>query len=207
MGESTGAFEDMCFSDWAEDIQTVARQIRMTYSNEPLILHGLGLGGLLAACLFEKGLGDALLLWSAPECGTHVLREALMRRLSIDYILKAAGPRKTFADYVADLNADVPLRVEGYRWARRLWEDAGNFELPPAYAAGTENTERHQRAWKHVKLDQSHAPLIAGLGQWRALNPRAQVQPTPLNPDLTVFFGGNMDWISKLAGARQEEAS
>ena len=200
VGESTGAFETLCFSDWAEDIRRVAGQIRMSHPGQPLILHGLGLGGLLAARLFfEDGLGEGLLLWSAPDCGSKVLREALMRRLSIDYVLKAEGPRRSFDDYIADLNAGSPLKVEGYSWSRRLWEDAVDFKLAAEFGSGKEGVVGDNRLWKHVKLDQSHAPLITGLGQWRALNPRAQVLPTALSPDLGAFFAENVKWISKAA--------
>jgi PST family polysaccharide transporter len=202
VGESTGSFEKMNFRTWSEDIQVVAKWARTEFPAGPLILHGLGLGALLAADRFEKGLGDGLLLWAAPNSGEVVLREGLMRRLSIEYVLQAKGTRKTYDNYVADLKAGILLQVEGYPWSRFLWDDAGNFRLPAEYLPGTEGVHENGRAWKHVMLDKPHIPLVSGLGQWQAINPRAEVKVFPLNPDLTGFFAGNVDWMCTALGKR-----
>ena len=58
----------------------------------PLVLHGLGFGGLLAAKHFSQQIGDALLMWSPPKSGReYSLRAALMRefwQLMLDFFLR-----------------------------------------------------------------------------------------------------------------------
>ncbi len=192
-GESTGLFENVCFTAWFEDLMILGRQLKAKFPAAPLALHGLGLGALLSAFAFEQGLGDALLLWSPPASGREVLREALLRRLAADFVVNRNTPRKTFEDYVSDLQSGGVLNVEGYRWSKALWDDAAHFELP-AFAEPKSNSDK-SRPWKSVKLQQEHAPLVAGLGQWRAVNPSAVVRKIPLNPDLRPFFDENLDWL------------
>jgi pimeloyl-ACP methyl ester carboxylesterase len=206
VGESSGEFEEMSFADWAEDIQAVAEQVRAKSPGGPLVLHGLGMGGLLAADVFRKGIGDALLLWSAPECGTDVLRAGLTRQLAASYGEQTQGLRRTYADFIAELEAGKVIEVEGYRWSRRLWQDAAAFRLAGADSRGRQDTTGLGKPWKHVTLNQSHAPLISGMGQWLALTLNPVLRRVALNPDLGAFFHENLKWICEVTGQPAQES-
>jgi alpha/beta superfamily hydrolase len=205
VGESSGEFEDMSFADWSEDIQRAAEWIRANFPSGPLVLHGIGLGGLLAAGILRKGIGDALLLWSAPECGTDLLREGITRQLAVAYGQQTQGPRRTYADFIAELEAGKIIEVEGYRWSKRLWQDASAFRLAGADSSGCQKTTAFGKPWKHVTLNQSHAPLVSGMGQWLALTLNPVLRPVPLNPNLEVFFQENLNWICEAIGKRAQD--
>src|SRR5277367_3622317 len=63
IGESTGVFEELNFTHWSEDVILLADWLKCRSPHTPLSLHGLELGGLLAASAFHQGIGDGLLLW------------------------------------------------------------------------------------------------------------------------------------------------
>lgn len=196
VGESTGQFREMSFSTWVDDILAVARRTRNLCPGCPLVLHGIGLGGLLVAHAF-RSIGDALLMWSAPQSGADILRDALKRQLAVNFGQEeqAAGPRN-YNDFVAELEAGKGLEVEGYRWSNRLWKEASTFaltEMGPGRSGATPNTGK---PWKHVALNQSHFPLISGAGTWLALSLNPVLRKVALNPDFQVFFGENARWIS-----------
>jgi alpha/beta superfamily hydrolase len=79
IGESTGEFEDMTFADWVEDVRLLYAWLAARPSQVPLLLHGVGLGAILAGHAFHEGLGDGLMLWSAPANANQALRATLMR--------------------------------------------------------------------------------------------------------------------------------
>src|ERR1700733_13954557 len=66
IGESTGAFGDMSFENWIEDVHLLAGWLKRRSPDAPVILHGLEMGAVLAGKTFETGVSDALLLWAAP---------------------------------------------------------------------------------------------------------------------------------------------
>ncbi len=195
VGESTGEFEDMNFTTWANDVNFLARWLDSRPGSLPLALHGLGLGSLLAANSFAQGLGQCLLMWAAPASGRDVLKEGLMRRMSIDYVMQAHTKRKTFEDYVAILESGESIEVEGYPWTRHLWHPATGLDLAEMLGGNSDSGTLGHRAWKAVKLDKSKVPLVAGLGSWQALNPRATVGRVPLNPDFSPFYQDGLSWI------------
>lgn len=203
-GESTGDFEQMTFADWAEDVRFVADWALSRAPSLPLVLHGLGLGALLSAHAFASGRGRRLLMWGAPANGRDVLKEGLMRRLSMDFVLQAGGPRPSFNDYVARIDGGEHLEVEGYRWTRALWHGAGEFDLHAMLGGTGTSGECDGRAWRSVKLDRSKVPLVSGLGSWQALNPRATVGKVPLHPDFSEFFSENTAWLSSPGGSAIE---
>jgi alpha/beta superfamily hydrolase len=195
-GESTGDFAGFGLLDWQADVQHVAGWAESTWPKLPLLLHGLGMGGLLAQQVFSAGQGDGLLMWSAPAKGRDVLSQALILRLSMDMVFHRPEERKTAQQYIELLNAGQAIEVDGYRWSSRLWQSAEGMQLDPAYrqpGAGTE--PQNHRPWKHIRLDPAKAPLIASPSQWRAMNPRAYVPRSPLNPDFAQFFEENLVWL------------
>jgi hypothetical protein len=192
VGESSG--EKVSFAKWIEDILFMANWIKKQYPGVPLTMHGLGLGGLLASQAFARGCGDALLLWSAPATGEEALREGLMRRMAMDYALTQDGKRKTWQDYMNELNSGINIPVQGFALTGVLWNEAAACKL---YLPGQGDNASDQRPYRQVKLDRSAAPLIAGIGQWRALNPALRIGYVPLNPDLSPLFEENLQWIVK----------
>lgn len=203
-GESTGDFEEMTFADWAEDTAHLAAWLARREPALPLALHGIGLGAALAARAFADGHGDALLLWAAPASGREVLKEGLMRRMSMDFVMQPKGARKSYDDYVAQIEAGERLEVEGYRWTRSLWHSAEGFELAAMLGGSGDTGSRADRPWRSIKLDRSKVPLVSGLGSWQALNPRATVGKVPLHPDFSAFFKTNADWLADAAGIATE---
>ena len=194
-GESTGLFHHMTFSLWLEDILLFTRFLRAQNLPRPLILHGLGLGALLASHAFAQNAADILSLWSPPKTGTDVLSEALRRRVMIDYVTLPPDQRQTTQHYIQQIENGQTLEVEGYRWSPQMWHDAKNFPLllPSPSPQGGAPTPFFQIQY----LDRHAEPLVAGLGQWRALNPRAQASAFPLNPPLTDLFTTNTLWLSQ----------
>lgn len=186
-GESTGAFEKQSMAGWVEDMNACVSFLRSQTPGLPLVLHGLGFGGLLAAKLFSEQTGDALLLWSPPNSGREALRAALMRRLAIDFGLFKPGERKSWKDYMAELENNGAVDVEGYACSRDLWQASKDFSLITPDSAG--------RPWKRVDLDKSAEPLVGGIGQWRAADPDGVYSDLRLNPDLSAIYEENFQWI------------
>ena len=183
VGESTGAFEDMGFSSWTDDIEFLADWLRSRTPNVPVVLHGLGLGGLLASRVFAAGTGDALLSWSAPKSANELLRRELSRRVAVEQMSRSANERKPLAEYVRQLETGDPLEVRGYDWSANLWRESFQFEAPSSWP--------DERPVKQVKLDSS-ASLLTGASY-----------VSSLNPDLSKLFTENFEWIANSVAAIQ----
>jgi len=183
IGESTGKFEQMSFDNWIEDVGLLAAWLNSRSPHVPLVLHGLELGALLASNAFASGVGDALLLWSAPNSAHEVLRAALLRRISVDNMFRYGDRRKRVSDYLAQLETGL-LEVDGYQWSNRLWLDAFHLELP----AGIENEgsafPAGNRPVRMTALDNSAEPLV-----------KSSMYVT-INPDLSGLFTDNFEWIT-----------
>jgi hypothetical protein len=188
IGESSGNFADTSYANWMEDVANQAERMQKEFPGVPLILHGLGLGGLFASNIFKQGVGNALILWSAPTSGEEALREGMMRRMAGDM---GSGKKATFQDYLNEMNAGAPLAVQGYPISGRLWNEASQCKL---YVP---DGQADKRPIRQVKLGKDHAPLIAGIGQWRALNPSLRIGSVPLNPDLSPLFEETVAWIEQ----------
>jgi hypothetical protein len=186
-GESTGKFETMSFAAWRDDAALCVAHLRRMNPNLPLVLCGLGIGGVLASRLLKEGTGDALLLWSAPDQVNAALKDILARRISFDYAQSREGAPKTWADYVRLLECGGEINVEGYPVSGGLWGESFEWRLELPEAGG--------KPWKRVLLGSAEIPLVSGIGIWRALNPRSRMAHYPLNPNLSGFFGENVRWI------------
>lgn len=187
VGESTGAFEEMSFDNWVEDVAMLAQWLKSRQPEVPLVLHGLELGAVLAGKVFETGLGEAWLSWAPPEGGNQALRATLLRRVSADNMFKYGHERRLLSDYVGQLESGQPLEVDGYQWSSKLWRDSYRFELAPADGG---------RPVRTVKLDKHAAPLVKG----------SSVGYEVINRDFSELFADNYAWIAnslKLAPARQ----
>lgn len=128
MGESTGEFTAMTLSEWQRDLVTVLDHGQRVHPGLPVVLLGMRMGALLAANCFVEGLGDALLMWNAPDSGQKMLWEVLRRNLAAE-LVHAGGARRTREDYVAMLEAGQAVNVDGYFWTRSLWADLPQHAL------------------------------------------------------------------------------
>jgi pimeloyl-ACP methyl ester carboxylesterase len=189
MGESTGRFQDTSFSTWLNDVELGLQFLRRRVGPQPVILHGIRLGALLAATLFNQGEGDALLMWS-PVAGRDLLMEGLRLRLLMDFTNNRGGPRKSRDDYIAELMAGRVVEVQGYLWSKRLWEEAEQFPLRLP-------CDGSQRPWLHVRLERKpppdagpsvHAPI--------PIAPFA-IGGDPMDPRLKAPFEPSLAWLER----------
>jgi len=188
VGESTGQFEQMSFDDWLDDVCHTARFLDRRADGCPLILNGLGFGGLLVAKAFGKiPRADGLLLWSAPICGRDMLYDMLRLRLMTDFAVTGNTQRSSRDQYIAQLQAGKLVEVEGYHWSKRLWDQAASYQLELPDDAGV---------YRSVQLSTAVGPLAGG-GAGRNAGPRARSRPQPLSPDLTDLFTENLHWLDQ----------
>jgi pimeloyl-ACP methyl ester carboxylesterase len=128
IGESTGRFEDYCLSDWRQDVEICARQIRERCPNQAIGLWGVRAGALLASEAFGAGLADGAML-CAPMDGQPLLRDILRRTLVADMLARPRGKRSTREEIVTSLECGAVVNVDGYAWSRRLWQDAATHRV------------------------------------------------------------------------------
>ena len=162
IGESTGAFEEMTFADWSQDVRLLAAWLETRLPHAPLVLHGLGLGAVLAGRAFDEGFGDGLLLWSPPENANQALRTTLMRWVGLEQIFKFGDDRKAASDYIRELEQGSSLEVDGYCWSASLWQDSFRLTLPQALASEQSAAVAYKRPVRIVRLTRDAAPLAKG---------------------------------------------
>jgi alpha/beta superfamily hydrolase len=179
LGESTGDFEAMSLAAWKKDVAAAARVLRQRDVEAPLILHGLRLGGLLAAELFAEGVGDGLLLWAPPASARSHLWETLRRNVFTDMVVSPTSKPKTREAYAAELEAGRRVNVEGYVWTPELWRESERWTLRLPAAGGP-------RPWRSV--DGPAAARFWESGQ-------------RLVPDTAALFEASVAWLDGLRGA------
>jgi hypothetical protein len=194
VGESTGRFEDAGFEDWHADLCAAAHLLAWRAPQVPLVLHGLGLGALLATRAFDGGLGDALLSWLAPTSGRAMLFEQLKLRLANDMVLRPPD-RRSREEYLAAIEAGETIDVEGYAWTRRLLEHADAFVASPDAAADP------RRARHAPTLDPLSAHVFGGVGPNPARDGSGGRPMRFVNPDLSVLFEQNLSWLRAVASS------
>jgi pimeloyl-ACP methyl ester carboxylesterase len=146
LGESSGVFAEMTFHQWEEDLRAGLEQLRRLCPEGPVLLHGLRLGALLAAKVFQTDGADGLLLWDPPESGRAHLLEVLRRKVGADNLEGTGGGARSREDYIARLEAGERVEVEGLPWSQGLWRSAEAYPL--ALPARDE-----KRRWRAVHLD------------------------------------------------------
>ena len=131
IGESTGAFERLCFSDWRRDVESCIRHITGESRSVPVALWGVRAGAVLAAHCFRAGAADGVML-AAPIGARALLQEVLRRSLIAEMMANPRAPRTTREACIARLRNNEVVNVDGYFWSSRLWDDAENypFALP-----------------------------------------------------------------------------
>jgi hypothetical protein len=184
IGESTGVFEEMTFADWSQDVRLLHAWLADRAPQVPLLLHGVGVGAILAGRAFDGGLGDGLLLWSPPANANQALRATLMRWIGLEQIFKFGRDQKSASDYMRELEKGSPLEVDGYRWSPALWRDSINFTLPGALASEESAAHAYKRPIRIVKLTGDASPLAKG----------GRVGHDDLK-EFTWLFAPNRDWV------------
>jgi alpha/beta superfamily hydrolase len=188
-GESTGQFVDASIATWVADAHDSLSWLRTKIPGVSIVIHGLGFGALIASQV-ASAVAAPLLLWSAPNSAEEAMKEILMRRLSADFKIHD-GKRKSWEDYVRELENDGCVNVQGYPISGRLWREATAL----AATARLGNCAEQDRPFCSVKLGRRAAPLVAGIGQWRAMDPNMQTGRVPLEPDLNWLFAETVLWI------------
>jgi hypothetical protein len=184
IGESTGVFEEMSFENWYEDVQLLANWFAVRSPSVPLLLHGLEIGAILAAKIFDEGKGDALLLWSPPSNANHVLRSNLLHWAAVEQLMESPENRRPASEYIRQLEQDSFVEVDGYQWSSRLWRDSFHFDLPVSAGDESSSFRADDRPVKVLKLGRDAAPLV---------KPRL---PYDQVPELTWLYEDNFDWIA-----------
>ena len=188
IGESTGVFEQMTFADWSRDVRLLSAWFESRAPHVPLVLHGLGLGAILAGRAFDEGIGEGLLLWSPANNANQALRATLMRWVGLEQIFKFGDDRKSAGDCIRDLESGLPLEVDGYRWSVSLWRDSFDFTLPAALTSEDSAARAYQRPVKIVKLTRDAAPLAkGGLVGYDDLK------------DFSWLYAPNREWVAAIA--------
>src|SRR3984957_7248120 len=114
VGESTGIFTEMTFDSWVDDVERLSVWLRKREGDAPLLVHGLEMGGILAAKAFHNGEADGLLLWSAPVNANKVLRLTLQRWIGPQQLLKPEKDRRPPSHYFRSLDEGQSVEVDGY---------------------------------------------------------------------------------------------
>jgi pimeloyl-ACP methyl ester carboxylesterase len=185
IGESTGTFEEMSFTNWSEDVELLASWLKEQSPDVPLVLHGLDMGALLAGRSFHSGTGDALLMWSPPVNANQALRSTLMRWVGLEQIFKGPDERKSASDYIRQFERDSFVEVDGYPWSSQLWSDSFGVELPDALGGEDRAAATYRRPVRIVRLGKEAAPLAKGgsVGYDEA-------------KDFSWLFAPNLDWVT-----------
>jgi Serine aminopeptidase, S33 len=194
VGESTGIFEEMTFACWIDDVERLSAWLRKRGEDVPLILHGLELGGLLAARNFHNGHGDALILWSAPVNANKVLRSTLQRWIGPQQLLKPENERRPASYYFRLLDEGQSVEVDGYEWPAELWRQSLSLELPAAMIPPNDPTDFYRRPVRIVTLGKNAAPLVLG----------GLLQGFEEGKDFSWLFAPNYDWITSSLGIPSE---
>ncbi|QSQ27177.1 alpha/beta hydrolase [Pyxidicoccus parkwayensis] len=191
-GESTGRFEDMTLPRWEEDVRAGLDYLRRECPGVPVVLHGLRLGALLAARVFQQERAEGLLLWDPPESGRAHLMEVLRRKVAADNLEGTGGTARSREDYVAELEAGGFMEVEGFPWSRGLWRSAESYDLALP-------SKDDARPWRVVHLDGRPAERCLAPGHGRSVRtPRPFFWTTSnrLLPDLGELFDDGASFAS-----------
>jgi hypothetical protein len=152
----------MSLASWMDDVRTLSVWLRERDEDVPLILHGLEMGGLLAAKTFHDGYGDALVLWSAPQSANQALRSTLQRWIRPQQLMKEESDRRPPSHYFRLLEEGNSVEVDGFEWGASLWRESLNFSLPSAMVPPNDPAEFYRRPVRIVSLGKNAAPLVLG---------------------------------------------
>jgi pimeloyl-ACP methyl ester carboxylesterase len=193
VGESTGSFKEMTFDRWSDDVHCLAAWLRKREGDVPLILHGLELGGLLAARAFDCGEADALIVWSAPVDANKVLRSALSHWIGPLQLSKRQDERVPPSYYFRLLENGKSVEVEGYEWSAELWRQSMSFGLPVAMMPPNDPAHAYNKPVRMITLGKNAAPLVKGA-----------VPGYFESKDFSWLFDPNSSWIASSLNVKLE---
>ena len=196
VGESTGVFKEMSFRSWVDDVERLSAWLRKREGHAPLIMHGLEMGGLLAAKAFHNGEADALVLWSAPVNANKVLRSTLQRWIGPQQLLKREEDRHPPSHYFRLLDEGQSVEVDGYEWTPELWRESLSFDLPGAMVPPNDTAASYRRPVRMVQLGKNAAPLVPG----------GLLLGFEESKDFSWLFEPNYEWIASSFGIPLEVA-
>jgi hypothetical protein len=150
------------------------------------VLHGLGIGALLASLVFDAGLGESLLLWSPPANANQALRSTLVRWVNVEQLFKYGDERKPPSVFIQQLEQGLPIEVEGYQWSGKLWQDSLRIHLPAALQDEGAAQAAYKRPVRIVKLGKEASPLV-----------KAGTVADDRPKDFSWLFDANWEWITK----------
>lgn len=195
IGESTGAFLEMTFENWSDDVQLLADWVDSQKPRVPLLLHGLEIGGIFAANLFDRGVGEALLQWSPPASANHALRSNLRHWAGLEQLYQSPENRKSSSEYIRQMEQGSSIEVDGYEWSSRLWRESFQVMRTHSSESDLSLSEGSKRPVKAVKLSKDAAPLV---------RPHLRVDEVR---DLGSFYADAFNWVAEvfaLTGERNE---
>ena len=184
IGESTGTFEDMSFEDWSEDVHLLTEWLESRTPRVPLLLHGLEIGGIFAANLFDREIGNALLQWSPPTSANEALRLNLRHWAGLEQLYQSPENRKSSSEYIRQLEQGSPIEVDGYLWSCRLWHESFDVMLS-ASSKDDSLSEGLKRRVGVVKLSKDASPLV---------RPHLRVDEVR---DLSRLYSDTFDWVAE----------
>ena len=148
----------MTFASWIEDVERPSAWLKQREEDVPLILHGLELGGLLAARHSTTARADALILWSAPVNANKVLRSTLQRWIGPQQLLKPENERRPASYYFRLLDEGRSVEVDGYEWSAELWRQSLSLELPAAMIPPNDPTDFYRRPFESSVRKECRSP-------------------------------------------------
>lgn len=195
IGESTGELENATFEQWTNDALLVARWLSARSPAVPLFLHGLEMGAVYAANLFDGGFGDGLLLWSPPNDANDALRATLSHWAGFDQLFEFPDKRKSAADLIRELESGQSVDVQGYEWTARLWQESFNARIPAALLTTNTTNSACGRPVSITRLGKDAAPLV-----------RPHLRMNELR-NVDHIYGESYEWLcanlSQTAGANR----
>lgn len=184
IGESTGAFGEMSFENWSEDVELLADWFESRSPDVPLMLHGIEVGAILAGTSFHRGRGDALLLWSPPANANHALRSILRRWAGLEQLYESPENRKSASEYIRELEQGSSIEVHGYQWSSRLWSESFHFDLPAEMRDELSTRNSGGRPVKTVTFGKDAASLVMPYMRYEE------------GQDLSWLYSSTFEWIT-----------
>ena len=184
IGESTGNFDQTSFRDWEADVRLLAAELHRQSPEIPLLVHGLEIGGIIAGRCFDAGIGDALLLWSAPANANQSMRANLLRWAGLEQLFESAENRKTASYFIQQLENGRPVEVHGYQWSGDLWSESLNFAMPTTLRDEGLAAKTYSKPVKLLKLNKEAAPLVKPYVGYEAVR------------DLSWLYASNFEWAA-----------
>jgi hypothetical protein len=185
IGESTGAFEEMTFSHWKEDVALLAEWFSGRSRGIPLLLHGLEIGALIAGTSFDHGVGDGLLLWSPPSNANQSLRASLLRWAGLEQLFESPENRRSATYFIRQLEEGASVEVSGYEWTSALWKSSFGFHLPAHLSDEARACAIYKRPVRITKLGRETAPLVKPYVGYDEVK------------ELTWLYDSTFEWVSE----------